>query len=165
MVGSIDNDFCGTDMTIGTDSALHRIIEIVDAITTTAQRFAFAVSINANFVCDFKTDFKNVVLQSSKDFYPRGNGQALWVSSSCVCAACCLGSGVVVTKLNLYRQNMVHTKTEWLLNEYGWTIEQIYQTQTQGILFLCKVSHRALNDNKLKPNYSRETITSKDNQN
>uniref|UniRef100_A0A3P9LSB0 Phosphofructokinase, muscle b n=1 Tax=Oryzias latipes TaxID=8090 RepID=A0A3P9LSB0_ORYLA len=37
MVGSIDNDFCGTDMTIGTDSALHRIIEIVDAITTTAQ--------------------------------------------------------------------------------------------------------------------------------
>ena len=24
MVGSIDNDFCGTDITIGTDSALHR---------------------------------------------------------------------------------------------------------------------------------------------
>lgn len=38
MVGSIDNDFCGTDMTIGTDSALHRIIEVVDAIMTTAQR-------------------------------------------------------------------------------------------------------------------------------
>ncbi|XP_025091708.1 ATP-dependent 6-phosphofructokinase-like isoform X4 [Pomacea canaliculata] len=36
MVGSIDNDFCGTDMTIGTDSALHRIIECVDAISTTA---------------------------------------------------------------------------------------------------------------------------------
>lgn len=41
MVGSIDNDFCGTDMTIGTDSALHRIIEIVDAITTTAQRYKY----------------------------------------------------------------------------------------------------------------------------
>ncbi|KAL2104100.1 hypothetical protein ACEWY4_000968 [Coilia grayii] len=37
MVGSIDNDFCGTDMTIGTDSALHRIMEVVDCITTTAQ--------------------------------------------------------------------------------------------------------------------------------
>jgi len=37
LVGSIDNDFCGTDMTIGTDSALHRIIEAVDAIATTAQ--------------------------------------------------------------------------------------------------------------------------------
>ena len=36
MVGSIDNDFCGTDMTIGTDSALHRIMEAVDAIASTA---------------------------------------------------------------------------------------------------------------------------------
>uniref|UniRef100_A0A646QIL3 ATP-dependent 6-phosphofructokinase n=1 Tax=Hemiscolopendra marginata TaxID=943146 RepID=A0A646QIL3_9MYRI len=36
MVGSIDNDFCGTDMTIGADSALHRIVEAVDAIVTTA---------------------------------------------------------------------------------------------------------------------------------
>ncbi|RWS11027.1 ATP-dependent 6-phosphofructokinase-like protein [Dinothrombium tinctorium] len=36
MVGSIDNDFCGTDMTIGTDSALHRILESIDAIITTA---------------------------------------------------------------------------------------------------------------------------------
>lgn len=26
LVGSIDNDFCGTDMTIGTDSALHRYV-------------------------------------------------------------------------------------------------------------------------------------------
>lgn len=36
MVGSIDNDFCGADMTIGTDSALHRILEAIDAIVTTA---------------------------------------------------------------------------------------------------------------------------------
>ncbi|CAH4031138.1 unnamed protein product [Pieris brassicae] len=36
LVGSIDNDFCGTDMTIGTDSALHRIIEAIDAIVSTA---------------------------------------------------------------------------------------------------------------------------------
>ena len=38
MVGSIDNDFCGTDMTIGADSALHRIVEAIDNITTTASR-------------------------------------------------------------------------------------------------------------------------------
>ncbi|KAM6979366.1 ATP-dependent 6-phosphofructokinase, liver type [Tautogolabrus adspersus] len=37
LIGSIDNDFCGTDMTIGADSALHRIMEIIDAIMTTAQ--------------------------------------------------------------------------------------------------------------------------------
>uniref|UniRef100_A0A8D0QTM9 ATP-dependent 6-phosphofructokinase n=1 Tax=Sus scrofa TaxID=9823 RepID=A0A8D0QTM9_PIG len=44
LVGSIDNDFCGTDMTIGTDSALHRIMEVIDAITTTAQRYLALVS-------------------------------------------------------------------------------------------------------------------------
>lgn len=36
LVGSIDNDMFGTDMTIGADSALHRITEAVDAITGTA---------------------------------------------------------------------------------------------------------------------------------
>jgi len=36
LVGSIDNDFSGPDMTIGADSALHRIAEAVDAITSTA---------------------------------------------------------------------------------------------------------------------------------
>ncbi len=36
LVGSIDNDMFGTDMTIGADSALHRIIEATDAITSTA---------------------------------------------------------------------------------------------------------------------------------
>ncbi|RMF46820.1 MAG: 6-phosphofructokinase [Anaerolineae bacterium] len=36
LVGSIDNDFFGTDMTIGADTALHRIVEAVDAISSTA---------------------------------------------------------------------------------------------------------------------------------
>jgi 6-phosphofructokinase 1 len=36
LVGSIDNDMVGTDMTIGADSALHRITEAVDAISSTA---------------------------------------------------------------------------------------------------------------------------------
>jgi 6-phosphofructokinase 1 len=36
LVGSIDNDMRGTDMTIGADSALHRITEAIDAITSTA---------------------------------------------------------------------------------------------------------------------------------
>ena len=35
-VGSIDNDMLGTDMTIGADSALHRIVEAIDAIASTA---------------------------------------------------------------------------------------------------------------------------------
>jgi 6-phosphofructokinase 1 len=36
LVGSIDNDMYGTDMTIGADTALHRITEAVDAIQSTA---------------------------------------------------------------------------------------------------------------------------------
>ena len=36
LVGTIDNDFCGTDMTIGANTALHRIVEAIDTITTTA---------------------------------------------------------------------------------------------------------------------------------
>jgi 6-phosphofructokinase 1 len=36
MVGSIDNDMFGTDMTIGADTALHRITEAVDALLATA---------------------------------------------------------------------------------------------------------------------------------
>ena len=34
--GSIDNDLAGTDMAIGADTALHRITEAVDAISSTA---------------------------------------------------------------------------------------------------------------------------------
>ncbi len=36
LVGSIDNDMFGTDMTIGVDTALHRITEAIDAISSTA---------------------------------------------------------------------------------------------------------------------------------
>ncbi|MCI1963195.1 MAG: 6-phosphofructokinase [Ancrocorticia sp.] len=36
VVGSIDNDLVGSDMTVGTDSALHRIIDAIDAISSTA---------------------------------------------------------------------------------------------------------------------------------
>ena len=36
LVGSIDNDLVGADMTIGTDSALHRILEAIDDISSTA---------------------------------------------------------------------------------------------------------------------------------
>ncbi len=47
LVGSIDNDMCGTDYTIGSDSALHRITEAVDAILSTAasHRRSFVVEV------------------------------------------------------------------------------------------------------------------------
>ncbi len=47
LVGSIDNDMFGTDMTIGADSALHRIAEAIDAIHSTASSHqrAFVVEV------------------------------------------------------------------------------------------------------------------------
>ncbi|PID98235.1 MAG: 6-phosphofructokinase [Actinobacteria bacterium] len=36
LVGSIDNDLVGTDMTIGADTALHRIVDAIDQISSTA---------------------------------------------------------------------------------------------------------------------------------
>ncbi len=36
LAGSIDNDLCGTDMTIGADTALHRITTAIDQISSTA---------------------------------------------------------------------------------------------------------------------------------
>ena len=36
LVGSIDNDMVGTDMTIGADTALHRILDAMDQLTSTA---------------------------------------------------------------------------------------------------------------------------------
>ena len=47
LVGSIDNDMYGTSMTIGADTALHRIIEAIDAIASTAasHQRAFVVKV------------------------------------------------------------------------------------------------------------------------
>jgi 6-phosphofructokinase 1 len=47
LVGSIDNDMLGTDMTIGADTALHRITDAVDALTSTAasHQRAFVVEV------------------------------------------------------------------------------------------------------------------------
>ncbi|HUN21728.1 MAG TPA: 6-phosphofructokinase [Anaerolineales bacterium] len=47
MVGSIDNDMAGTETTIGADTALHRITEALDALTSTAasHQRAFVVEV------------------------------------------------------------------------------------------------------------------------
>jgi hypothetical protein len=53
LVGSIDNDFCGTDMTIGTDTALQRIIDAVDAVVSTAHNHQRAFVIEVGVILDF----------------------------------------------------------------------------------------------------------------
>lgn len=53
VVASIDNDFSGTDMTIGADTALHRIIEAIDAISTTALRYLTSFKEDKNDLNEF----------------------------------------------------------------------------------------------------------------
>lgn len=60
-VGSIDNDFCGTDMTIGADTALHRIFEAVDAITTTASRLEEIIN-TGNFLFKCSKQYQPQIL-------------------------------------------------------------------------------------------------------
>ena len=55
LVGSIDNDLVGTDMTIGADTALHRILDAIDQLTSTAasHQRAFVVEVmgrNAGYI-------------------------------------------------------------------------------------------------------------------
>ena len=72
LVGSIDNDFCGTDMTIGTDSALQRIIESIDAVVATAQSHQRA----------FVVEVRNFALFLKHTCFT-GNGSPLWLPSAC----------------------------------------------------------------------------------
>jgi 6-phosphofructokinase 1 len=67
LVGSIDNDMYGTEMTIGADSSLHRIIEAVDNISYTAQSHsrAFVIEVMGRH-CGWLA--LNACLASAADF-------------------------------------------------------------------------------------------------
>jgi len=51
MVGSIDNDMWGTDLTIGANSALHRIVEAIDSLSSTAESHqrCFVIEVMVSF--------------------------------------------------------------------------------------------------------------------
>jgi len=84
MVGSIDNDFCGTDMTIGTDSALHRIIEAVDAIVTTAQSHqrTFVMEVMGRH-CGYLALIAGIVSEADFVFIPEWPPEKNWRDVMC----------------------------------------------------------------------------------
>lgn len=84
LVGSIDNDFCGTDMTIGTDSALHRIIEAVDAIATTAQSHqrAFVMEIMGRH-CGYLALVGALATEADWVFIPEWPPEGNWRETLC----------------------------------------------------------------------------------
>ena len=83
-MGSIDNDFCGTDMTIGADSALHRIIECVDAITTTAgsHKRAFVLEVMGRH-CGYLALVTGLACGADWIFIPEDPAKEGWEEKMC----------------------------------------------------------------------------------
>ncbi len=84
MVGSIDNDFCGTDMTIGTDSALHRIVEAVDAIIPTADSHqrTFIMEVMGRH-CGYLALVAAIVTEADFVFIPEWPPEVEWPQKMC----------------------------------------------------------------------------------
>ncbi|KAL9916077.1 ATP-dependent 6-phosphofructokinase isoform X2 [Glossina fuscipes] len=84
MVGSIDNDFCGTDMTIGTDSALHRIIEAIDAIVSTAysHQRTFIMEVMGRH-CGYLSVVTGIVSEADYVFLPESPPPQDWPDRLC----------------------------------------------------------------------------------
>ncbi|XP_055707472.1 ATP-dependent 6-phosphofructokinase isoform X2 [Phlebotomus papatasi] len=84
MVGSIDNDFCGTDMTIGTDSALHRIIEAIDAIVSTAysHQRTFIMEVMGRH-CGYLALVAGLSVEADFIFIPEDPPGADWTTQLC----------------------------------------------------------------------------------
>ncbi|KAK7789689.1 hypothetical protein R5R35_011511 [Gryllus longicercus] len=84
LVGSIDNDFCGTDMTIGTDSALHRIIEAIDAISSTAysHRRTFILEVMGRH-CGYLAVVTALASEATMVFIPEKPDRVDWADRLC----------------------------------------------------------------------------------
>lgn len=84
LVGSIDNDFCGTDMTIGTDSALHRIVEAVDAVEVTAQSHqrAFVIEVMGRH-CGYLALVAALATEADWVFIPEWPPASNWADLMC----------------------------------------------------------------------------------
>merc|ERR1719228_411150 len=84
MVGSIDNDFCGTDMTIGTDSALHRIVEVADNIVPTAysHQRTFILEVMGRH-CGYLALVAGIVTEADFVFAPEWPPEEDWPEKLC----------------------------------------------------------------------------------
>ena len=84
LVGSIDNDMANTDMTIGADSALHRITDAVDALRSTAyshQRIFIVEVMGRN--CGYLALMSAIASGASWVFIPEHPPEAGWEDKMC----------------------------------------------------------------------------------
>ncbi|XP_053963773.1 ATP-dependent 6-phosphofructokinase-like [Anastrepha ludens] len=84
VVGSIDNDFCGTDITIGTDTALHRITDAIDSIVSTAyshQRVFIMEVMGRN--CGYLAIVSGIISEADYVFCPEAPPSEDWHDRLC----------------------------------------------------------------------------------
>ncbi len=84
LVGSIDNDFVGIDMTIGADSALHRIIDAIDALSGTAasHQRTFVVEVMGRH-CGYLALMSALATAADGVFIPEQPPAAGWEAQLC----------------------------------------------------------------------------------
>ncbi len=85
LVGSIDNDMFGTDMTIGADTALHRITEAMDALHSTASSHqrSFVVEVMGRH-CGYLALMSGLAAGANWTFLPEHPADAeTWESEMC----------------------------------------------------------------------------------
>ncbi|CAG2111425.1 unnamed protein product, partial [Medioppia subpectinata] len=79
IVGSIDNDFCQTEITTGADTALHRIVESVDAIATTATSHQRAMIIEVmGRNCGYLALVSALAVEATFTFFPESPPDNNW---------------------------------------------------------------------------------------
>lgn len=84
LVASIDNDFCGTDMTIGTDSALFRIVECIDGIISTAasHKRTFILEVMGRY-CGYLPIVAASIVEADYVFIPESPPPSDWPEKLC----------------------------------------------------------------------------------
>lgn len=93
LVGSIDNDMCGTELTIGSNSSLHRIVESLDNITSTAMSHtrAFVIEVMGRH-CGWLAMNAAIAIAADWVFVPEKPPGEHWAKEMCdqlekVCAS------------------------------------------------------------------------------
>lgn len=84
VVGSIDNDMYGTDMTIGADTALHRIVEAIDALRSTASSHqrTFVVEVMGRH-CGYLALMSSLATAANWVFLPEQPPAENWAAEMC----------------------------------------------------------------------------------
>lgn len=84
LAGSIDNDMCGTELTIGSNTSLHRIVESLDNITSTAMSHsrAFVIEVMGRH-CGWLAMNAAIAIAADWVFVPERPPSENWAQEMC----------------------------------------------------------------------------------